>query len=151
MPLALTGSKFFNSGTNFAGFTYKGHKPKRTTLKKISFFLLALSFAYMGHAQEISPGVKAKNGLFDKFKAIKISFVTQSSKLEPNGPKAKNKSPWAENQEKGNPIEFTSGEPELTGPTFKNAKPNRKKEPKVSTKAAYQEPKSMRPRKRWIH
>ena len=105
----------------------------------------------MGHAQEISPGLKAKNGLFGKFKVLKISFVTQSSKLEPNGPKAKNKSPWAKNQEKGNPIEFISGEPELTGPKSKNPKSSRKKEPKVSTKAAYQEPKSMRPRKRWIH
>ena len=105
----------------------------------------------MGHAQEISPGLKAKNGLFGKFKVLKISFVTQSSKLEPNGPKAKNKSPWAKDLKKGNPIEFTSGEPELTGPKSKNAKPNRKKEPKVSSKAAYQEPKSMRPRKRWIH
>lgn len=105
----------------------------------------------MGHAQEISPGVKAKNGLFGKFKVLKISFVTKSSKLEPNGPKAKNKSPWAKNLEKGNPIEYSTGEPELTGPKSKNAKPNRKKEPKVSSKAAYQEPKSMRPRKRWIH
>lgn len=105
----------------------------------------------MGHAQEISPGLKVKNGLFGKFKILKISFVTQSSKLEPNGPKAKNKSPWAKNQEKGNPIEYSTGEPEPTGPKSKNAKPSRKKEPKVSTKAAYQEPKSMRPRKRWIH
>ena len=105
----------------------------------------------MGHAQEISPGLKAKNGLFGKFKVLKISFVTQSSKLEQNGPKAKNKSPWAKNLEKGIPIEFTSGEPELTGPKSKNAKPSKKKEPKVSTRAAYQEPKSMRPRKRWIH
>lgn len=105
----------------------------------------------MGHAQEISPSLKAKNGLFGKFKALKISFVTQSSNLEPKGPKAKNKSPWAKSLEKGSPIAFTSGEPELTGPTSKNTKPNRKKEPKVSTKAAYQEPKSMRPRKRWIH
>ena len=105
----------------------------------------------MGHALEISPGLKAKNGLFGKFKALKISFVTQSSKLEPIGPKAKNKSPWAKNLEKGSPIEFTSREPELTGPKSKNAKSSRKKEPKVSTKAAYQEPKSMRPRKRWIH
>ena len=119
--------------------------------KKICFFLLALSLAYMGYAQEISPSLKAKNGLFGKFKALKISFVTQSSTLEPNGPKAKNKSPWAKNQEKGNPIEFISGEPELTGPKSKNPKSSRKKEPKVSTKAAYQEPKSMRPRKRWIH
>ena len=105
----------------------------------------------MGHAQEISPGLKAKNGLFGKFKVLKISFLTQSSKPEPNGPKAKNKSPWAKNQEKGSPIEFSTGEPEPIGPKSKNAKPSRKKEPKVSSKAAYQEPKSMRPRKRWIH
>ncbi len=105
----------------------------------------------MGHAQEISPSLKAKNGLFGKFKILKISIVTQSSKLETNGPKAKNKSPWSKNLEKGSPIEFSTGEPELTGPKSKNVKPSRKKEPKVSTKAAYQEPKSMRPRKRWIH
>jgi hypothetical protein len=119
-------------------------------VKKISFFLLALSLAYMGHAQEISPSVKAKNGLFGKSKVLKIPLVTQSSKLEPNGPKAKNKFPWAKNSEKGNPIKFNTGEPELTGPTSKNVKPG-KKEYQVSTKAAYQEPKSMRPRKRWIH
>ena len=105
----------------------------------------------MGYAQEISPGLKAKNGLFGKSKVLKIPLVTQSSKLEPKGPKAKNKSPWAKNQEKGNPIKFNTGEPELTGPKSKNAKPSRMKEPKVSTKAAYQEPRSMRPRKRWIH
>jgi hypothetical protein len=120
-------------------------------LKKISFFLLALSIAYLGHAQEISPSFKAKNGLFGKFKVLKIPFVTQSSKPELKGPKAKNQSPWAKNLEKGSPIEFTSGESEFTGPKSKNAKPSRKKETKVSTKAAYQEPKSMRPRKRWIH
>jgi len=105
----------------------------------------------MGHAQEISPGVKSKNGFFGKSKVLKIPFVTQSSKLESNGPKAKNKFPWAKNLEKGSPIEFSTGEPQPTGPKSKNAKPSRKKEPKVSTKAAYQEPKSMRPRKRWIH
>lgn len=105
----------------------------------------------MGHAQEISPSFKAKNGLFGKSKVLKIPFVTQSYKLEPKGPTAKNKSPWAKNSEKGSPIEFTSGETEPTGPKSKNAKPGKNKEPKVSTKAAYQEPKSMRPRKRWIH
>ena len=104
----------------------------------------------MGHAQEINPGLKAKNGLFGKFKVLKIPLVTQSSKLEPKGPKAKNKFPWAKNSEKGNPIKFNTGEPELTGPTSKNVKPG-KKEYQVSTKATYQEPKSMRPRKRWIH
>ena len=120
-------------------------------MKKISFFLLALSLANTAHAQEISPSFKAKNGLLGKSKALKIPFVTQGSKLEPKGPKAKNKSPWAKNLEKGSPIEFTSGESVLTGPQAKNAKPKKKKEPQVSTKAAYQEPKSMRPRKRWIH
>lgn len=105
----------------------------------------------MGHAQEIRSSFKAKNGLFGKSKVLKIPFVTQSSKLESNGPKAKNKSPWVKNQEKGSPIEFFTGEPDLTGPKSKNVKPSRKKEPKVSTKAAYQELKSMRPRKRWIH
>jgi hypothetical protein len=61
----------------------------------------------MGHAQEISPSFKAKNGLFGKFKVLKIPFVTQSSKPELKGPKAKNQSPWAKNLEKGSPIEFT--------------------------------------------
>jgi hypothetical protein len=105
----------------------------------------------MGHAQEISPSFKAKNGLFGKFKVLKIPFVTQSSKPELKGPKAKNQSPWANNLEKGSPIEFTSGESEFTGPKSKNANPWDPQHPKTNSKASYVEPKSMRPRKRWIH
>lgn len=120
-------------------------------MKKISFFLIAISFASLSFAQDMSASPQVKNGLFGKFKALKFTIATQTRELSEKGPRAKNKVP----QRKGFENSFSNlvslEQATSKGPRSKNSKPGKQKELKVSTKAAYQEPKSMRPRKRWFH
>ncbi|MDA0315587.1 MAG: hypothetical protein O3A40_09870, partial [Bacteroidetes bacterium] len=105
----------------------------------------------LGYAQEMSSSPKVKNGLFSKFKAVKITIATQSQELSKKGPRAKNKVPQRKRFENGTSSLVTLDQATSKGPRSKNSKPGTKKEPKVATRAAYQEPKSMRPRKRWFH
>uniref|UniRef100_UPI0040487496 hypothetical protein n=1 Tax=Algoriphagus sp. TaxID=1872435 RepID=UPI0040487496 len=120
-------------------------------MKKISFFLVAVSLASLSFAQDMSSSPKVKNGLFGKFKAVKITIATQSRELSEKGPRAKNKVPQRKRFENraSNLVVFDQTPPK--GPRSKNSKPGKQKELKVATKAVYQEPKSMRPRKRWLH
>jgi hypothetical protein len=120
-------------------------------LKKISFFLVAVSLASLGFAQDMSSSPQVKNGLFGKFKAVKITIATQPRELSEKGPRAKNKISQRKEIENGASSLVILDQATSKGPSSKNSTPGTKKEPKVATRAAYQEPKSMKPRKRWIH
>ncbi|MFN5332332.1 MAG: hypothetical protein ACK5B5_06465 [Bacteroidota bacterium] len=120
-------------------------------MKKILFVAFFFMVSIAIQAQELPVKSKGNPGLFGKLKALKISIVSQNASTNLMGPKAKNKMPWQKRVNVSSPLQLNPSEGNQNGPRTKNAKPGDVLSPNTSSKASYREPRSMRPRKRWIH
>lgn len=96
-------------------------------------------------------GPKAKNLAAGKTLGPKITLVTESNPSTLKGPIAKNTEVWMNQSSKKFKVKFRDTIDNPKGLEAKNRNPWDKKGTKVESKAVYEEPKSMRPRKGWIH
>ncbi len=115
------------------------------------FIVVALLISSVGFSQEIGLGPKIKNSHPAKAKTPKMSLVHESSPLSLKGPEAKNTSVWSSKTSKSK-VRFRE---EITNPKgleAKNHKPwDDKSSIQTNSKAVYEEPKSMKPKKTWFH
>jgi hypothetical protein len=120
-------------------------------MKKIALIFSALLISSLGYSQDFLTGPKAKNAKAGTLNGPKISLVHQSAPETVQGPLAKNQDIWAKESSKSNVV-FRKEINNPKGLQAKNQKPwERTQEVIVDTKAVYEEPKSMKPKKIWIH
>jgi hypothetical protein len=121
-------------------------------MKKVAFMVLALVLSYTSYSQQFIPSHKAKNAQVGKIKLSKLNLLHDSAPASVQGPLAKNTEIWMEEPVRKLKVGFRDEIDNPQGLKAKNSNPwDKKKEIKVDSKAVYQEPKSMRPRKTWIH
>lgn len=120
-------------------------------MKKIAFFLVALLIASVSYSQQLATGPKAKNAQVGKIKTPKITVLHDSSPSVLKGPIAKNSDVWMEEPARKLKVGFREEIDNPQGLEAKNSNPWDKKELKVDSKAVYKEPKSMQPKRTWIH
>ncbi|MDX5339049.1 MAG: hypothetical protein LPK25_08480 [Cyclobacteriaceae bacterium] len=119
---------------------------KKLTLFFAGFFICTFSFS-----QDFLMGPKAKNLAAGKTLGPKITLVTESSPATLQGPIAKNTEVWMGESSKKFKVKFRDTLNNPKGLEAKNRNPWDKKLPTVDSKAVYEEPKSMKPKKGWIH
>ena len=96
-------------------------------------------------------GPKAKNLKAGKTLGPRITLVTESSPSTLQGPAAKNTEVWMGKSSKKFKVRFRNTIDNPKGLEAKNRNPWDKKSNEVESRAVYEEPKSMRPKKGWIH
>ncbi|TNF44059.1 MAG: hypothetical protein EP311_01875 [Cytophagales bacterium] len=118
---------------------------------KILLVVLALLIASPLLAQDGGFGPKMKNAKIGKITSPRIALVHEGDISSAKGPKAKNTEVWNKESRKRLNVGFRK---EINNPKAlqaKNSNPWDKEKPEVNSKAVYEEPKSMRSKKRWIH
>lgn len=96
-------------------------------------------------------GPKAKNLAAGKTLGPKITLVHESSPSTLKGPVAKNTEVWMTKPSRKFKVGFRDTIDNPKGLAAKNRNPWDNKNTPVNSKAVYEEPKSMRPKKSWIH
>lgn len=127
------------------------YQPKCTAMKKLTLFISAIAISSCAYSQEILTGPKFKNAAVGKVQGPKITLVHESSPASIQGPAAKNTEVWMAPPSQKLKVGFRDTIDNPKGLQAKNSNPWDKKDPKVDSKAVYEEPKSMRPKKSWIH
>lgn len=121
-------------------------------MKKVAFLVLALVLSYTSYSQQFISSPKAKNAQVGKIKLSKLNLLHESVPASVHGPLAKNTEIWIEEPVRKLKVGFRDEINNPQGLKAKNSNPwDKKTDIKVDSKAVYQEPKSMRPRKTWIH
>lgn len=120
-------------------------------MKKLTLFISALAISTLSFSQEVLTGPKLKNAQVGKVNGPKITLVHDSQPASIQGPAAKNTEVWMGNSPKKLKVGFRDEINNPKGLQAKNSNPWDKETPKVDSKAVYQEPKSMRPKKSWFH
>lgn len=119
-------------------------------MKKLTLFISAFVISTMAFSQEILTGPKFKNAPAGTIQGPKITLVHESSPLTVQGPAAKNSAVWMGERSSKLKVGFRDVIDNPKGLEAKNRNPWDKKTT-VDSKAVFQEPKSMRPKKGWIH
>jgi hypothetical protein len=119
-------------------------------MKKLTLFISAFVISTMAFSQEILTGPKFKNAPAGTIKGPKITLVHESSPEVLQGPVAKNTEAWMASPSSKLKVGFRDVIDNPKGLEAKNRNPWDKRTT-VDSKAVYQEPKSMRPKKGWIH
>ena len=120
-------------------------------MKKLTLFISAMVISTLAFSQEVLTGPMLKNAQVGKVNGPKITLVHESQPSTIKGPVAKNKEVWMGNSSKKLKVGFRDEINNPQGLQAKNSNPWDKQTPKVDSKAVYQEPKSMRPKKGWLH
>jgi hypothetical protein len=120
-------------------------------MKKLTLFISAFAISTLSFSQEMLMGPKFKNAPAGTIQRPKITLVHESNPAVIQGPVAKNSEVWMAEPAKKTKVGFRETIDNPKGLKAKNANPWDKKPAKVNTVASYQEPKSMRPKKGWIH
>jgi hypothetical protein len=120
-------------------------------MKKLTLFISAMAISMMAFSQEVFTGPKFKNAQVGKVNSPKITLVHDSQPAAIKGPAAKNTDVWMGKSTKKMKVGFRDELNNPQGLQAKNSNPWDKEAPKVDSKAVYQEPKSMRPKKGWFH
>ncbi|WP_026950888.1 hypothetical protein [Algoriphagus mannitolivorans] len=120
-------------------------------MKKLTLFSALMLFSTMAFSQDFLIGPKAKNLAAGKTLGPRITLVTESSPATLQGPAAKNTEVWMNKSTKKFKVKFRDTIDNPKGLEAKNSNPWDKKTGTVESKAVYEEPKSMRPKKGWIH
>lgn len=120
-------------------------------MKKLALLVVLGLIATGTFAQHSMTGPKAKNAQLGKISTPKITIFHDAQVSGVQGPLAKNTEIWMEEPAKKFKVGFRDEIDNPQGLKAKNANPWDKTQPKVESKAVYQEPKSMRPKKGWIH
>lgn len=118
---------------------------------KILLVVLALIIASPLLAQDGGFGPKMKNAKIGKITSPRIALVHEGEISSTKGPKAKNTEVWNKESRKRLNVGFRKEINNPKGLQAKNTNPWDKEKPQVDSKAVYEEPKSMRSKKRWIH
>jgi hypothetical protein len=120
-------------------------------MKKLSLLILALVSSTVVFSQDLTMGPAFKNAQIGKVTGPKLVLLYDS---EPNGlmgPKAKNTEVWMRSSKSKLKVGFRDEINNPQGLQAKNSNPWDKPKPKAESKAAYVEPKSMRPKRSWLH
>lgn len=120
-------------------------------MKKLILFVCALAISTVAFSQDLSSGPKFKNAEIGKINGPKITLVHDSNVSTAKGPRAKNSEVWKDNSAKKRKVGFRDEINNPQGLKAKNTNPWDKPKPKANSKAAYEEPKSMKPKKGWFH
>ncbi|SEF91188.1 hypothetical protein [Algoriphagus boritolerans] len=120
-------------------------------MKKLTLFIFAFAISTMTFSQEILMGPKFKNAPVGKVQGPRITLLHESSPASLQGPVAKNTEVWMARSAKKVTVGFRDTIDNPKGIQAKNNNPWDKKTSKVDSKAVYEEPKSMRPKKGWFH
>lgn len=120
-------------------------------MKKLTLFIAAFAITTLTFSQEIMTGPKFKNAQVGKIQGPRITLVHESSPAAIQGPAAKNTEVWMSEPSKKMKVGFREVIDNPKGLQAKNRNPWDKEPSKVDSKAVYEEPKSMRPKKSWIH
>lgn len=96
-------------------------------------------------------GPKFKNAQVGKVQGPKITLVHESNPTALQGPAAKNTEVWMTNSPKKLKVGFRDEINNPKGLQAKNRNPWDNEPARIDSKAVYEEPKSMRPKKSWIH
>ncbi len=119
-------------------------------MKKLTLFISALVVSTMAFSQEILTGPRFKNAPAGTIQGPKITLVHESSPASLQGPIAKNSDIWAAKPSSKIKVGFRDVIDNPKGLEAKNRNPWDKKV-SVDSKAVFQQPKSMRPKKGWLH
>lgn len=120
-------------------------------MKKLTLFISAFAISALSFSQELSTGPKFKNAQVGKVQGPKITLVHESNPASLQGPAAKNTEVWMTESTKKFKVGFRDEINNPKGLQAKNRNPWDKEPAKVDSKANYEKPKSMRPKKSWIH
>jgi hypothetical protein len=120
-------------------------------MKKLCFIFTALLISTFAYSQNLLMGPKAKNAAVRKTISPKIKVVHDSAPSTLQGPIAKNTELWMDKSSKKLKIGFRDKIDNPKGLQAKNSKPWERKIEVPDSKAVYEEPKSMKPKKNWIH
>ena len=120
-------------------------------MKKLTLLFSALLISSFAFSQDFLMGPKAKNLAAGKTLGPRITLVTESSPASLQGPAAKNTEVWMSESSKKFKVRFRETIDNPQGLEAKNRNPWDKKSSGVESKAVYEKPKSMRPKKGWIH
>ena len=120
-------------------------------MKKLTLFISAFAISTLSFSQEILMGPKFKNASAGTVQGPKITLVHESNPTVLKGPAAKNTEVWMAQSEKKGTVGFRDTIDNPKGLKAKNSNPWDKKKPQVDTRASYEKPKSMKPKKRWFH
>jgi hypothetical protein len=120
-------------------------------MRKLILFISAFVISTLSFAQGTLTGPKFKNASAGKIPGPKITLVHESSPGSLQGPVAKNSEVWMSEPAKKIKVGFRDEIDNPKGLHAKNQNPWDKKSDKVDSKAVYEEPKTMRPKKNWIH
>ncbi len=120
-------------------------------MKRLILFVSAFVISTLAFSQELLTGPKFKNAPVGKVQGPKITLVHESSPATLQGPAAKNSEVWMAKPSPKLKVGFRDVIDNPKGLQAKNRNPWDKEPAKVNSKAVYEEPKSMRPKKGWIH
>lgn len=120
-------------------------------MKKLTLFISAFAISSLSFSQEITTGPKFKNAAVGRVQGPKITLVHESNPSALQGPLAKNTEVWMSQPAKKLKVGFRETIDNPKGLEAKNRNPWDKKPANVDTKAVYEKPKSMRPKKSWFH
>jgi hypothetical protein len=120
-------------------------------MKKLSLILSAMLISTFVFSQDFLMGPKAKNAAVGKSLSSKITLVHNSAPNALEGPIAKNTDVWMKSPSKKFKVRFRKTIDNPKGLQAKNSKPWDRKVELPESKAVYEEPKSMKPKKNWIH
>lgn len=120
-------------------------------MKKLTLFISAFAISTLSFSQEMLMGPKFKNASAGTIQGPKITLVHESSPVTAKGPLAKNTEVWMAKPTNKLKVGFRETIDNPKGLKAKNSNPWDKKPAKVDTKAVYEKPKSMRPKKGWFH
>jgi hypothetical protein len=102
-------------------------------------------------SQDFGMGPKFKNSSPGKIAGPRIALVHDSNPSTLKGPEAKNTPVWKQKTDKKFKVGFRDEINNPQGLQAKNSNPWDKPKAKADTKASFVEPKSMRPKRSWLH
>jgi hypothetical protein len=129
---------------------YSIAQPNYQNMKKLTLLISAMVLSTFAFSQDILMGPKAKNLEPGKLRGPKITIVHPSSPATLQGPEAKNAGALFGNSSARAKVNFRDTKNLPKGLAAKNSKPWDSKST-VTSKAAFEEDKSMKRRKYWWH
>ena len=120
-------------------------------MKKLIFIVFLFVSSTVVFSQDLAMGPKFKNSSLGKIAGPKIALVHDSNPSTLKGPAAKNTPVWKQKTDKKFKVGFRDEINNPQGLQAKNSNPWDKPKPKAETKASFVEPKSMRPKRSWLH
>jgi hypothetical protein len=118
---------------------------------KFTLFISAFFISMLSFSQDMIKGPKFKNVPVGTVQGPKFTLVHESNVSAIKGPTAKNTEIWMSEPSKKLKVGFRDTIDNPKGLQAKNKNPWDKKPTTVNSKAVFEEPKSMRPKKFWIH